>query len=127
MKQYKITKNGQDTGLNYLYKNDAEIVLKAINSVNIADDTFTIWETSTEKENMRDLLSKVKKVNHGANGSPRYVVHFMDLGLSEYKATNKTRSAGLSIYRGQDFGGGFVFQSYNVEYDLKRIISRLKP
>lgn len=50
------------------------------------------------------------------NGNPRYVVHFSSLGieLEEYDIINKLY--GFTRYRGRSFGGGVVFQSYNL-YD----------
>ena len=68
----------------------------------------------------------VYRVNNDINGNPRYVVSWLSLGLPEYKSTKKTRDAGLKIYRGKDFGGGFVFQSYSLESDIEWIINKLK-
>lgn len=68
----------------------------------------------------------VYRVDNDVNGNPRYVVHFLALGLDSAKPTNKTREAGLSKYRGKDFGGGFVFQSYNVDQDLDYILESLE-
>lgn len=65
------------------------------------------------------------RINNCSNGNPRYVVHFMALGLPTYESTKKTREAGLKIYRGKDFGGGFVFSSYNPEHDLRAILAIL--
>lgn len=48
-------------------------------------------------------------------GNPRYIVHFLDLGLNRHESNNLTRRAGLKKYSGKSFGGGFVFQSYNVD------------
>lgn len=64
-----------------------------------------------------------------SNGNPRYVVHFLSLGLTEYpNKTPKTISQlGLTKYRGKDFGGGYVFQSYSVENDLDWYYITLNP
>lgn len=74
---------------------------------------------------------KIKDITLGRttndiNGNPRYIVSWLSLGLDSYKATDKTRKAGLSIYRGKSFGGGFVFTSYNTNADLKFILETLK-
>ena len=63
------------------------------------------------------------KVKCDVYGNPRVVVHFINLlkdeelkgGLAEaYKIAHKRANAlGGKVYRGRDFGGGFVFQSYN--------------
>ncbi len=60
-----------------------------------------------------------------ANGNPKYFVHYLELGLSEYENTEKTRKAGLRKYTGRLFGGGYVFQSYNPEESMRRIIEML--
>ena len=67
----------------------------------------------------------MKRINNDINGNPRYVVHFYDLltdieGLNlnileKYElALKKARKVGGKMYRGKDFGGGIVFQSYNI-------------
>ena len=66
------------------------------------------------------------RVNNDANGNPRYVISWMELDLPGYYSTKKTRSAGLKVYRGNDFGGGFVFQSYNVLHSIEYIIKTLQ-
>jgi len=69
---------------------------------------------------------EVTRITNDINGNPRYVVHYLALGLPEYKATNKTRRAGLTKYRGKSFGGGFVFQSYNIDASLNFIMEALQ-
>jgi hypothetical protein len=59
------------------------------------------------------------KVNRDRNGNPRYVVSWLNLGLKTYAPTAETKKAGLKIYRGADFGGGFVFQSYNIKAEAE--------
>lgn len=68
----------------------------------------------------------VYRVNNYYCGDPRYVIHYLELDLPGYYSTKKTKAAGLKIYRGNDFGGGFVFQSYNVEHSLTYILNTLK-
>jgi hypothetical protein len=68
----------------------------------------------------------VYRVNNDYCGNPRYVISWMELDLPRYYSTKKTRAAGLQIYRGNEFGGGFVFQSYNVKHSLTFIVSTLK-
>ena len=74
------------------------------------------------------------RVNNDLNGNPRYVIHFLDCIndkeseeveksakpfksiLDKYDfAINKMRKLGGKKYRGKDFGGGIVFQSYNLQ------------
>ena len=74
------------------------------------------------------------RVNSDLNGNPRYVIHFLDCindkeseeveksakpfqSISDKYifAVNKMRKLGGKKYRGKDFGGGIVFQSYNLQ------------
>jgi hypothetical protein len=83
------------------------------------------------------------RVNNDINGNPRYVIHFLDLltdkEQDEIKANarpfqfindmyneaiNKAKTIGGKKYRGKDFGGGIVFQSYNL-YDTAKDINEL--
>ena len=84
------------------------------------------------------------KVNHDSNGNPRWVVHFLDLLTSEEQvaarkeaeedpsftlstqvmfrdALNKARKSGGAKYRAKWFGGGIVFQSYNIQEDVAHV------
>lgn len=80
------------------------------------------------------------RVNNDINGNPRYVCHFSDLlNKNEYTsalnkisideaynlALEKAKKIGGKRYRGNDFGGGIVFQSYSL-IDLNKQIENLK-
>lgn len=69
------------------------------------------------------------RVNNDINGNPRYVTHFHaflndnEFGTGSYElAKKRANSLGFKVYRGKDFGGGFVCQSYNLENDVERIL-----
>lgn len=59
------------------------------------------------------------RANNDVNGNPRYIIDWLALGLESYTASKKTRDAGLKIYRGKDYGGGFVTQSYNIGHTVE--------
>ena len=83
------------------------------------------------------------RINNDVNGNPRYVVHFFTL-LSDKEqqeisdkakpfqyitdaynyAVSKANKIGGKRYRGKDFGGGIVFQSYNTT-NLEKSINEL--
>ena len=52
------------------------------------------------------------QVNNDFNGNPRYVVHFLAFGSDYETAKKRANAIGFKVYRGRDFGGGFVGQSY---------------
>jgi hypothetical protein len=63
------------------------------------------------------------KVDHDINGNPRYVTHFLNIGV-EPKDYGKI--PGLTKYRAKWFGGGYVFQSYNLEQDLEYALEKVQ-
>ena len=72
------------------------------------------------------------RVNNDVYGNPRYVCHFFEFlkdeekSVSNYKlAVKRANKLGGKKYRGSDFGGGIVFQSYDPSYLRKRIIEML--
>lgn len=102
--------------------------------------------TKTEK-NKTEL--NFKKVKRDINGNPRYVIHFLDLLENEEQenidvsydylsfssrlkikkdlALKKARLIGGKLYRGKEFSGGIVFQSYNVDELIASIQNFAKP
>lgn len=69
---------------------------------------------------------KVFRIKNDVNGNPRYVIHFSDLGikLSDYDNINKLY--GFKKYRAGWFGGGVVFQSYNIADTLEYALDKVK-
>lgn len=73
------------------------------------------------------------RVNNDVYGNPRYVTHFFSLlkedeqTLSNYNlALKRANKLCGKKYRGSDFGGGIVFQSYNLDELRKRICLMLE-
>ena len=62
------------------------------------------------------------RVKNDVYGNPRYVIHWLAFGKDYDTAKKVANSIGFRVYRGKDFGGGFVCQSYNVENTAERII-----
>lgn len=92
-----------------------------------------------------------KRINSDTNGNPRYVCHFLEfindeieqdikerfkltLEQNPYKKTDLLYSEALSIakslggrkYNNKSYGGGIVFQSYNIQDLEKKIIELTK-
>lgn len=57
------------------------------------------------------------------NGNPRYIIHFLAFSSDYDKARKLANSIGFRVYRGRDFGGGFVGQSYDLEGTAKQILT----
>tara|TARA_R110002020_G_C15950974_1_gene745619 strand:+ start:255 stop:584 length:330 start_codon:yes stop_codon:yes gene_type:complete len=91
------------------------------------------------------------QVENDINGNDRHVIHFLDLvtqdeidaceievkelrktypnnwfsttDLLYQKALLKARKVGGKIYKAKWFGGGFVFQSFNIGLDIEEIFA----
>jgi hypothetical protein len=86
------------------------------------------------------------RVNNDINGNPRYTTHFLTLitdkdkeqieidfeqtlkqnpfkrlGLLYDLAVNKSKTVGGKKYRSKEYGGGIVFQSYNLDNLTKQL------
>lgn len=69
------------------------------------------------------------RTTNDVNGNPRYVVHFLSIDKDYETACKMANKIGGRKYRGKDFGGGIVFQSYNMDELRKEIleISNTRP
>lgn len=82
---------------------------------------------------MKDLTINFKRINNDVNGNPRYVCHFFNL-LKEGEGDNidtrydvavkRANKIGGRKYHTKSYGGGIVFQSYNL-YDLEKAIREI--
>ena len=72
---------------------------------------------SKEIERQKDFVtvSDFTKIKHDVNGNPRY---YLPLFLT---TEEKAREAGGVIYRGKQFGSGWVFQSYSLDYEMRKL------
>ena len=66
------------------------------------------------------------KIYNDYNGNPRYVVHFMDLNIKLKDYKNINRLYGFNKYRAKWFGGGVVFQSFDIEETLQYALNKVK-
>ncbi len=84
---------------------------------------------------MKYSKDDLTRVNNDVNGNPRYVIHFLALltdaekdysGLTLDSRYNVAIARAKKLFGGKKFhnrqyGGGIVFQSYNVEVELALI------
>lgn len=57
-----------------------------------------------------------KRIKNDSCGNPRYVLHFLRLSVEYNEALFISRKLGGCKYRGKDFGGGIVFQCFNLGF-----------
>ena len=68
----------------------------------------------------------VFRIPNDVNGNPRYVIHFSDLGIKLADYDNINKLYGFKKYRAGWFGGGVVFQSYNIQDTLNFALDKVK-
>ena len=89
------------------------------------------WIDERNKPNKPKTMTtsiKFKRVNNDVYGNPRYVFHFLELANDYDEAHKLAKSIGASKYRGKDYGGGFVIQSYSLphtEADIQEVSTNL--
>lgn len=80
------------------------------------------------------------RINNDVNGNPRYVVHYLDMLTQDEKRSSFLTWAGVKYqlallrsatmggkkYHNKSYGGGIVFQSYNIEYELNQCFDRFE-
>jgi hypothetical protein len=77
------------------------------------------------------------RVNNDVNGNPRYVCHFLnftteadnlDISGKYALALKRAKKLGGRKFHNKQYGGGIVFQSYNIddlEQDIKALMAKL--
>lgn len=61
------------------------------------------------------------RIDNDTNGNPRYVCHYLNIADNYSEAVKKANTIGGRKYHTKKYGGGIVFQSYNIEDTAKRI------
>jgi hypothetical protein len=79
--------------------------------------------------------SDFTRISNDVNGNPRYVIHFLQLLNDQERlmpfnekydyALKKAKKMGGRKFSNKQYGGGVVFQSYNI-YDLAQKLEKLK-
>jgi len=68
-----------------------------------------------------DSKIEFTRIDNDINGNPRYVCHFLNIADNYAEAVNIAHKIGGRKYHTKKYGGGIVFQSYNIEDTAKRI------
>ena len=80
----------------------------------------------TETHTVHGKEIEVFRIPNDVNGNPRYVVDFYDLGIGLWDYDKINMMYGFNKYRAKWFGGGVVFQSYNIEDTLNFALDKVK-
>ena len=79
-----------------------------------------------EMVNVQGKEIETFRIDNDTNGNPRYVVDFYDLGIGLWDYDNINKLYGFKKYTAKWFGGGVVFQSYNIEDTLNFALDKVK-
>lgn len=81
--------------------------------------------------NTQNTTIEFTRINNDVNGNPRYVCHFLNLlkddeqfttiGQKYEIAVKRANKIGGRKFHNKQYGGGIVFQSYNISELEKRI------
>ena len=75
------------------------------------------------------------RVNNDVNGNPRYVCHYLNLitdadrvscDTSYITALHNAKKLGGKKFHNKQYGGGIVFQSYNIQDTERSIMEMVK-
>ena len=80
----------------------------------------------TEMHTVQEKEITTFRIPNDVNGNPRYVVNFRDLGVGLWDYDNINKLYGFKKYRAKWFGGGVVFQSYNIANTLEYALDKVK-
>jgi hypothetical protein len=62
-----------------------------------------------------------KRIDNDINGNPRYVCHFLNIADDYSTAVKLANKIGGRKYHNKQYGGGIVFQSYNIDATAQKI------
>lgn len=105
----------------------AYVIIVTTFALSITTKTNAMNQTATTKHVTPDNFTRI---SNDTNGNPRYVCHFLnfifdiDCGkdLDIYSlAVKRANSIGGRKYHTKQYGGGIVFQSYNIQDTCNRI------
>lgn len=105
------------------------------NTENAKNKLLEAHYKALEQENKIDFT----RINNDTNGNPRYVCHFLTfqtkdemLGIEPFSyelALKRARKLGGRKFHNKQYGGGIVFQSYNIadtEKEIKELVANIK-
>jgi len=62
------------------------------------------------------------RITNDTNGNPRYVCHFLEIAKNYDQAVKLANTIGGRKYNTKNYGGGIVFQSYNIADKTKKVL-----
>ena len=63
------------------------------------------------------------RAKNDINGNPRYICHFLNIANDYEIAINIANKIGGRKYHNKQYGGGLIFQSYNIDTTAEKVKS----
>ena len=68
------------------------------------------------------MTIELTQINNNTNGTPRVVIHFLDLADSYPEALRIAKKIGGRKFHNQQFGGGIAFECWNETKLIEKIL-----
>lgn len=129
--KFKVTdSHGNETNWMDLNSESITAILEWLND-EIKSAVNDLEKSETKQGSYRKI--DFTRIDNDVNGNPRYVVHYLDLKrpdekLSYEQVIKRANKIGGKKYHTKKFGGGIVFQSYNisdVEKEIKELLENI--
>lgn len=84
-----------------------------------------VFKLDNEIKSRKPQQIDFTRIDNDTNGNPRYVCHFLNISKDYDSAVKLANKIGGRKFHNKQYGGGIVFQSYNLP-DLQNSINALK-
>lgn len=107
------------------YKKWTDAIKQASKSLG-ATKSGTHKDTKSHNVNIRVVSGTITskdfmRIDNDTNGNPRYVIHWLAVADTYDKALKIAKRIGGKKYHNKKYGGGIVFQSYNIDDTAKKL------
>jgi hypothetical protein len=127
---YRTTLNGQEVLFYSSYNSKGAYPFHVI----IGEDEYEVFNEDGSFANEFKALGRKKsepitftQIKNDVNGSPRYVCHWVNFKTDTYsEAVKLANTIGGRKFNTKTYGGGIVFQSYNILDTERQILALIK-
>ena len=108
-------------------KSKLELTIKRVNEMKLFEKDKKLFELENTAKRIIEMIEIEQEkidwthIDNDTNGNPRYVCHFLAIDNDYSIAVKLANKIGGRKYHNKSYGGGIVFQSYNIENTEKAI------
>lgn len=97
-----------------------------LNEAELKQAEQIIYSLNSAIDKLKPRKIEFTRINNDTNGNPRYVCHYLEFAGTYNEALKVAKQLGGKRYNNKSYGGGIVFQSYNIQDLEKKIIELTK-